>query len=160
MGIKTKNDWEAPRHPWIGVDMDGTLAHYDDKALPWNIFGPPIPRMVERIQGWLLQSKTVIIVTARVFPYIHGVEQKLDPDHKWQSCLVTGARFSIENMLEVIGDYTERHVGQRLAATCAKDYRMLQLWDDRAVQVIPNTGRTLHDEFEAMKVAQEGKAQG
>ncbi len=32
------------------------------------------------------------------------------------------------------------HVGEVLPVTPAKDYDMVELWDDRAVQVIPNTG--------------------
>jgi hypothetical protein len=33
------------------------------------------------------------------------------------------------------------HLGRTLEVTAIKDYGMLQLWDDRCVQVIPNTGR-------------------
>jgi hypothetical protein len=39
-----------------------------------------------------------------------------------------------------IGDWCEEHIGVRLPITCTKDYGMVELWDDRAVQVIPNTG--------------------
>jgi hypothetical protein len=34
---------------------------------------------------------------------------------------------------------------------------MIELWDDRAIQVEPNTGRTVFDEFEAEAVALRGK---
>lgn len=33
------------------------------------------------------------------------------------------------------------HLGQELEVTCSKDYGMILLYDDRAVQIIPNTGR-------------------
>jgi len=33
------------------------------------------------------------------------------------------------------------HIGKQLRITCKKDYKMIELWDDRAVQVIPNTGK-------------------
>lgn len=32
------------------------------------------------------------------------------------------------------------HIGIVLPVTNVKDYGMIELWDDRAVQVIPNTG--------------------
>lgn len=165
--MKAKNDWESPRDPWYGVDLDGTLAHYGDKALPWNVVGPPIPRMVQRVKEWIALDKTVRIVTARVFPYIHDIPGALvtwpsgqEVEEMSQRCLVTGERFTIRQMLQVIRDYTEEHVGKALEATCAKDYRMLQLWDDRAIQVIANTGMTLSGEDAAIATATEGKAQG
>jgi hypothetical protein len=40
-----------------------------------------------------------------------------------------------------IQDWTEQHLGARLEVVCEKDYGMVELWDDRAVQVVPNTGR-------------------
>lgn len=160
--MKAKNDWEEPANPWIGVDMDGTLARYDDKALPWNVFGPPIPKMVERMRRWIWEDKRVVIVTARVFPYIHDFPSNVANDALYieQRCLVTGDRFTIGDMLQVIRDYTKEHVGVPLEATCAKDYRMLQLWDDRAIQVIPNTGVVVSDELAAREAAEHGKAQG
>lgn len=42
-----------------------------------------------------------------------------------------------------IGDWTEKHLGVRLQATCEKDFAMIELWDDRCVAVEPNTGRAL-----------------
>lgn len=104
--------------PWIGVDLDGTLAYYESghfaKYGPYHI-GEPIPRMVERVKEWLAQGIEVRIVTARAY----GAElQTLDAILAW--CL--------------------KHIGARLAITCVKDYGMIELWDDRAVQVIPNTG--------------------
>ncbi|MHB9009227.1 MAG: hypothetical protein ACYDC1_20140, partial [Limisphaerales bacterium] len=50
---------------WIGVDLDGTLAHYDG----WQgaqYIGDPIAPMVERVQRWLAAGKTVKIFTARM----------------------------------------------------------------------------------------------
>lgn len=37
---------------------------------------------------------------------------------------------------------------------------MTELWDDRAVQVVANTGQTLSDEHEAVVAALRGRAQG
>ena len=50
---------------WIGVDLDGTLAHYDTWRGPAHI-GEPIPKMLERVKWWVSQGKTVQIFTARV----------------------------------------------------------------------------------------------
>ena len=33
-----------------------------------------------------------------------------------------------------------KHLGEALPITCIKDMRMTELWDDRAIQVVPNTG--------------------
>jgi hypothetical protein len=157
--VKAKNDWESPRDPWIGVDLDGTLAQLHT-VLPWNVFGPPIPRMVERVKAWVASGHTVRIITARVFPYIHGNPAFNHAYSYSQQCLVTGEMFKISQMLQVIREYTEEHVGTALDATCAKDYRMLQFWDDRAVQVVANTGMTLAEEMVAKAVAEQGRAQG
>lgn len=157
--MKAKNDWESPRDPWIGVDMDATLARHDGPVLPWNVFGPPIPRMLQRVKEWVSERQKVVIVTARVFPYILG-HPCACYDASPQTCLVTGQKFTVEEMVQVIADWTFEHVGTPLPATCAKDYRMLQLWDDRAIQVIANTGMTLAEENVAKAAAQRGKAQG
>jgi len=36
--------------PWIGVDLDGTLAHYDGWKGPTHI-GAPIHKMVQRVRA-------------------------------------------------------------------------------------------------------------
>lgn len=150
-----------PTNPWIGVDLDGTLARYpeNDRGLPWNQFGDPVARMLTRVQTWVAKGKEVWIVTARVFPYIPGVERHSLP---WptQICLITGETFTVPHMVDAVQDWTLKHVGKRLPVTCAKDYQMVELWDDRAVQVVPNQGRTLAEEHEAVLNAMRGKAQG
>ena len=138
---------ERSKHDgWIGVDLDGTLAHYD-KWVGWNSFGTPIKPMVERVKKWLSEDREVRIMTARV-----GVE----PDDV-NRCYVTGENFTNAMMANAIQDWTEHHIGARLTVTCVKDVRMIELWDDRAVQVVPNTGRTLAEEHAAELAALEGK---
>lgn len=63
---------------WIGVDLDGTLAHYDTWE-KWNVFGPPIRLMVNRVRKWLDEGKTVKIFTARVTVY--------NPKSNWTRCI-------------------------------------------------------------------------
>jgi hypothetical protein len=49
---------------WIGVDLDGTLAYYDEFRGDDHV-GEPIEPMVERVNKWLDEGKDVRIFTAR-----------------------------------------------------------------------------------------------
>lgn len=109
---------------WIGVDLDGTLAEYHGWKGELHI-GEPIPLMVNRIKQWLADGHEVKIFTARC------AEAETNSD---------GSKHDVEAVCKAIGDYTEKHVGQRLEVTNKKDFAVIELWDDRAVQVIPNTG--------------------
>src|SRR5689334_13900879 len=97
---------------WIGVDLDGTLAHYEG----WNDgkIGEPVPAMLERVRGWLLRDVEVRIFTARAS----------DPDQ-----------------VELVKAWLEQHGLPPLEVTNVKDFAMIELWDDRAIQVIVNTGQ-------------------
>lgn len=108
------------RKGWIGVDLDGTLAHYDGWVSATHI-GHPVPAMAERVRGWISAGIDVRIFTARVGPQGRAEED-------------------VETIRAHIQDWTERHFGARLVVTNAKDFGMVELWDDRAVQIIPNTG--------------------
>jgi hypothetical protein len=108
--------------PWIGVDLDGTLAEYHTGD-GIDTIGPPIGAMVMRVQGWLARGREVRIMTARVSPASRG-----------------DSATAIAEQRQKIADWTQEHIGVALLATCEKDFGMIELWDDRAVQVIPNTG--------------------
>lgn len=97
---------------WIGVDLDGTLAHYDGWLGPEHI-GDPIPAMLARVTTWLAQGREVRIFTARA-----SVPAQIKPVEDW--CLY--------------------HIGQVLPVTNVKDFGMVELWDDRCVRVQANTG--------------------
>jgi len=105
---------------WIGVDLDGTLAHYTGWQGDMHI-GDPIPIMVARVKMWLSTGYEVRIFTARV-----GPQGK--------------AEHTVDEIRSAIQDWCEKHIGHRLEVTNAKDFGMISLWDDRCVQVIPNTG--------------------
>lgn len=111
---------------WIGVDLDGTLAEYDGWKGADHI-GLPVPAMVVRVKQWLDEGREVRIFTARVYP---------DFDHQPPSEDALRARVAIVN-------WCEQHLGRALLITCMKGYDMIELWDDRAVQVEPNTGRRM-----------------
>lgn len=105
---------------WIGVDLDGTLAHYDGWKGVAHI-GEPIPEMVERVKQWVLEGIEVRIFTARV-----------------ADCGPEGIAARI-----AIKDWCEKHLGCVLPMTHQKDLKMYELWDDRCVCVERNTGRIL-----------------
>jgi hypothetical protein len=133
---------------WIGVDLDGTLAFYDEWHGPHHI-GPPIPAMLARVKQWISQGIEVRIFTARVESGTAALSLGLPAT---ESCA------SIEEIQAHIRRWCCEHIGCELPITCKKDFGMIELWDDRCVQVIPNTGRTLADEIESQKLALTGKA--
>ena len=98
---------------WIGVDLDGTLAEYHG----WNggAIGEPVPAMLARVKEWLAKEQQVKIFTARVCT--NDAEQ-----------------------IALIKAWCIQHVGQELEVTATKDFSMIELWDDRCIQVIPNKG--------------------
>ena len=97
---------------WIGVDLDGTLAHYEGWVSADHI-GKPIPKMMERVKRWLLEGKRVKIFTARC-----AMPEQVIPISGWLR----------ENGLP------------DLEVTNVKDQWMVELWDDRCIQVVRNTG--------------------
>jgi len=109
--------------PWIGVDLDGTLAEYIGWKGPEHI-GKLIPVMAKRIKKWVEDGKRVKIMTARVSPIscqFNKIEQK--------------------EVQLIIKNWLVDNLGFPLEITHEKDYGMTDLWDDRAIQVIPNTGK-------------------
>jgi hypothetical protein len=120
-----KTEWVPPKvpkiQPWIGVDFDRTLARYEKWSSVLNL-GEPLYPMVNRVKGWIAEGKKVKIFTARISP-------PFDPAH------VTPA-----DVIFVIQNWCELHLGARLEVTATKDIGMYELWDDRAVEVIPNVG--------------------
>jgi len=104
--------------PYYAVDLDGTLAHYKDTGDLLEI-GLPVPLMLARVITWIKEGKEVRVITARV--------NAEDNPHA-------------DKQRAVIDKWLKKYVGQTLPITCKKSHNMMELWDDRAVQVIPNTG--------------------
>lgn len=105
---------------WIGVDLDGTIAHYDGWKGSAHI-GEPVAPMVNRVKRWLEQGREVRIFTARV------------------SCPTD----ELGLVITAIEAWCQKHVGAVLPITNIKDYGMIELWDDRAVQVVANKGEPI-----------------
>jgi hypothetical protein len=104
--------------------LDGTLAEYHGWNEDLTDIGPPIPAMLERVKIWLDAGHRVKIFTARV--------DSKDPEELNQ--IVCAIQF-----------WCKKHIGVILHITNVKDYGMIQLWDDRCVQVHPNTGIPVGD---------------
>src|SRR5688500_10365465 len=107
---------------WIGVDLDGTLAHFQRQDVWDGSIGAPVVAMTERVKRWLREGRDVRIVTARVAS-VDGV---------------TDGPRDVDVQRALIADWCLAHLGQVLPITASKDYHMVELWDDRAVQVITN----------------------
>ncbi len=105
---------KSGRSSWIGVDLDGTLAYYTGwKGL--DDIGEPIPAMMARVKK-VLTKYNVKIFTAR-------------------AC--------IPDQIESIKKWLVKHGLEGLEITNVKDFGMIELWDDKCVQVELNTGRLL-----------------
>jgi hypothetical protein len=102
---------------WIGVDLDRTLAFYDEFRGEEHI-GEPIAPMVERVKSWIADGRDVRVLTARANSPIS---------------------------VAAIQEWCREHIGQPLPVTSEKDYYMICLYDDRAIQVEPNTGVIIGD---------------
>lgn len=130
---------------WIGVDFDGTLAQYETWISAEHC-GEPIAPMVERVKRWLSEGREVRIFTARAFPllYVSADMAELVTFPDIPKMPVSKER-SEEAQVAVLAvrNWCRQHIGQELAITCVKDYGMIELWDDRAVQVRPNTGEVV-----------------
>lgn len=112
---------------WIGVDFDGTLAHYSG----WNNgeLGEPIKPMQNRVLDWLNSGREVRIMTARVAET--GLPNQVGSID--DSTFANDQRSKIEA-------WCEKHLGRKIQVTAQKDFGMVELWDDRCVRVIANTG--------------------
>lgn len=113
--MKESLDTADQRTSWIGVDFDGTLAHYDGYKGP-AVLGHPVINMLERVCDWVAEGREVRIFTARA-----DEPESVRAIQAW--CL--------------------DHIGVALPVTNVKDRHMNELWDDRAVQVEKNTGRRM-----------------
>ena len=107
---------------WVGVDLDGTLAHYNGWKGPAHI-GEPIKPMVEKIKQLLQQGANVKVFTARVC--------STQPEEELAIAKKT------------IAEWTLKHIGRELDSTAEKDWNMIEFYDDRAIHVQYNTGQTI-----------------
>lgn len=105
---------------WIGVDLDGTLAFYDGWRGMEHI-GDPVPQMMDRVLRWISCGTKVKIFTARA---------------------------SIPEQIPFVKTWLKKHGLPDLEVTNSKDFGMVELYDDRCIQVISNTGELVQNNYE------------
>lgn len=138
--------------PWIGFDLDGTLAVY----LKWegiDHIGEPVKPMVDLIKRLHAEGKYVKIVTARVAPRKEGTEKKPNPyygkpvpSYAEKSDYRSHYEEDKEwGPIRFIIDWCEKNLGFVPEITHEKDHLMEALYDDRVIQVVPNKGIVIKD---------------
>jgi len=112
----------------IAVDLDGTLA----ASLPeytyekhYAVIGPPVPRMVKRVKKWLDKGEKVVILTARMHSSEHPDRQR-----------------EIRNNIR---RWCKKYLGKALPVTSEKHHSFTVIYDDRARQVIRDTGKIVKE---------------
>ena len=129
---------------WWGFDVDKT-AFVDEGGTRGGVIGEPIMPIIRRIKHFLRTGRKVNIVTARVHPS--------EPDREEQVLTVSRA------LDAVLGPEMASKIGIR----SDKDRHMIDLYDDRAMQVIPNKGILVREELrravEALNVIAGGATQ-
>jgi hypothetical protein len=103
---------------WVGVDLDGTLSRTDNPGhfSPPYPLGEPIPEMIAVVQSLLQASVTVKIFSARA----------CEPES-----------------VPIVQAWAEKHGLGRLDVTNLKDYDLIRFYDDRAIQMVPNAGKSV-----------------
>jgi len=114
---KIQQSSAPPSGPWTGVDLDGTLAVWN-AASSLERIGPPVPAMLSYVKRMVENGIRVKIFTARAS----------DPDQ-----------------ITKIQKWLKKNGLPDLEVTNVKDYHMERFYDDRAIQVEPNTGRIISD---------------
>ena len=117
---------------YIGVDLDGTLAYHGDTWDGVSIH-EPVPAMLDRVKQWLADGVEVRIITARVAPTKDARE--------------------VTQQYSLIHEWCKKHLGRFLRIQAHKCPDMLELWDDRAVQVVRDTGMPIFKGNEAYVLA-------
>ena len=110
--------------PWIGFDLDGTLAQWIEGS-SINEIGEPIPLMIAKAMEYLNKGTKIKIVTARV-------NEPNDP-------------VFVKVQTELINEWCIKNLGRVIEITSSKDFYMFYMYDDRCKQVITNTGQLLED---------------
>lgn len=122
LGILSEKEWgdekESSQEKFIATDLDKTLAYQSGDQTDSDAIGPPIPEMQKRVMGWIDEGKKVKILSARA-----SNPKKISQIKAW---LLKNGFPSLE-------------------ATNIKEPEMIELYDDKAVAVIPNTGKLRND---------------
>lgn len=116
--------------PWIGFDLDGTLAyHYWPHLGQFDELkiGEPVPPMIDLVKSWLQRGVPVKIFTARVAPNDDG-----------------SPRPNLAQITAAIDAWSLKNIGQTLPITCIKDRLADLIYDDIAIGVVRDKGILLN----------------
>ena len=134
---------------WYGFDLDGTLAKYD-KWEGIDHIGRPVKQMVDLIKKMHDEGKVVKILTARVAP---KEKPEIKPNPYLENHLTIESPDDMPwavhaeawTAREFIQDWCYRVLGFVPDIVYQKDHLMLELYDDRVKQVVPNEGLLVED---------------
>lgn len=101
----------------IFLDLDATLSYYDGyKGV--GVLGKPIPAMMDKVRRWLKEGHKITIFTARA-----------------------------SNMIEVVAikKWLKNNGLPDFPVTNIKSSHASVFYDDRAVQIVKNTGQTVEE---------------
>ncbi|MGE9297207.1 MAG: hypothetical protein ACQKBV_13060 [Puniceicoccales bacterium] len=124
---------EKDSRAWIGVGLDGALAMRSGDGFTGEI-GEPVPNMVVRVKDWV--------------------------KHKRLRVRILTPRAATEEGAAQVEAWLKKHKLDWLDFTHAKDLHMVEFWDDRAVQVISNTGTKVGDSPNGLDPDPEAQATG
>ena len=134
---------------WYGFDLDGTLAKYDGwKGI--DHIGEPVEPMVNLIRKMYAEGKVVKILTARVAP---KEKPEIKPNPYLENRLTVefpddmpwAVHAEAWTAREFIQEWCYRVLGFVPEIVYQKDHLMLELYDDRVKQVVPNEGLLVED---------------
>lgn len=126
---------------WYGFDLDGTLAKYD-KWEGIDHIGEPVKPMVDLIRKMHDEGKVVKILTARIAPH------KLEDGAVGESYItIPDGEGGVTRTYahQFINDWCHFNLGFIPEIVYQKDHLMLELYDDRVKQVVPNEGLLVED---------------
>ena len=113
--VETEEDLNG----WIGIDLDGTLANYEEGGSGNIPIGTIVPAMEAKVREYLAQGIKCKLFTARC-----GFPDEIPKIEQWLA----------------------EHNLSELEITNIKDHGMKVLYDDRCAQVVVNTGMIIGSE--------------
>jgi hypothetical protein len=115
MTTDAEHDKEFP--PRYFFDLDGTLAYSQEGAHDHYFIGEPIPAMIAVIKKYIAEGKTCCIFTARY-----------------------ARRFTHPGIIELIQNWSLKHIGVVLEITNEKTPGVREIYDDIGISVFKNSG--------------------
>lgn len=128
---------EMNRANWYGFDFDRTLVQYHGWKGPGHV-GENIQDLVDLLVMHMERGDFVKIFTARVHPIL---SVSLFGEMEVVKGATTGDFLVGQEAVRAIQRWCMTNLNHGLPITCVKDPQCLALYDDIAVQVVPNEGR-------------------